>query len=460
MALTLNGWRIWPAKKNRPDSERTYEAIIHIGGPKTGSSALQSFLLNNRKQLARAGFYYPKHAIDKNSVSGGHSTLGINLRDQNIDATRKAFTQYLSEARRSGLVLLLSAESLFNHPHRLKSAIPDYRVKIIAFYRDPLDAIYSHYNQAVKRSFITQTFSQFCGPMAYNLEKHPMSGTILNEWADAFGKDAVQVETYQQPIDDQTSIERIFLRLLGINEDDQHTFSFPDARINVSYTAAALELRRLLNFVLKEQDEKVSSEIDHCLQAYSDRRHEPSPPLETLLDDKLYRDLRKVIDRTKRLVKRNYITDREPSPEQDQAPSTQMASPVPFHRTTLEEVLADAFEGHGKLLSLIRQRVKARLVANDSSPYPIVRLAEVLGMPDTQHMVTEQLFDRRQMQILTSDDSKAADLLKVVALTLERRGLLEDAYAVISRALSLRPKGPQIIEIHDRLAKRLSQEPC
>ena len=59
---------------------KSYDVILHIGAPKTGSSALLNFFLKNREQLASAGYYYPEHGFDVNGISGGHSRLGISLQ--------------------------------------------------------------------------------------------------------------------------------------------------------------------------------------------------------------------------------------------------------------------------------------------------------------------------------------------------------------------------------------------
>ena len=56
------------------------QIIIHVGPAKTGTSALQYFLLRNRNELKKVGYYYPEHRIDENDISGGHSKLDIKKK--------------------------------------------------------------------------------------------------------------------------------------------------------------------------------------------------------------------------------------------------------------------------------------------------------------------------------------------------------------------------------------------
>ena len=81
---------------------------------------------------------------------------------RNCTEAQAILDAYLDEARKLDLTLLVSAESLFRHPDKLKTITSSCRCKILAFYRDPVDAIYSNYNQTVKRHFTTATFGQYC----------------------------------------------------------------------------------------------------------------------------------------------------------------------------------------------------------------------------------------------------------------------------------------------------------
>ncbi len=46
--------------------------IIHIGPPKTGTSAIQKWLKDHTDDLKQCGVYYPEHLEDSNGVSSGN----------------------------------------------------------------------------------------------------------------------------------------------------------------------------------------------------------------------------------------------------------------------------------------------------------------------------------------------------------------------------------------------------
>ena len=56
------------------------QIIVHQGPAKTGTSALQYFLLKNQNELKKVGYHYPTHKIDENNISGGHYNRKFNIK--------------------------------------------------------------------------------------------------------------------------------------------------------------------------------------------------------------------------------------------------------------------------------------------------------------------------------------------------------------------------------------------
>ena len=81
------------------DVELIKNVYIHVGPPKTGTSAVQKWLNSNQRFLKENGIYYPSHNVDSNGVSSGNVrsiydvdeskqlTLNTDNLSRNLDET-------------------------------------------------------------------------------------------------------------------------------------------------------------------------------------------------------------------------------------------------------------------------------------------------------------------------------------------------------------------------------------
>lgn len=256
------------------------EVVVHIGMPKTGSSAIQRFCLNNRKALSRAGFYYPKHAMDANGISGGHSLLASRLRSKEHQKAARTFKWMLLKARLLGKTLLLSSEGYARAASSFAPLLEGRDVKVVGWLRHPVEYFVSSYNQSVKRGFVSNTLS---GQLPCYLKRGGVNqgAKRLIRWADRVGDEQCIFLPYSktgEPIEEQ------WLRLLGVDESFWPGFAFDTKRINRSYVPQALELKRLLNYVLSGEDGLLAKRIDWALQAFSDLSEESGEALGGHLD--------------------------------------------------------------------------------------------------------------------------------------------------------------------------------
>ncbi|MBT0585037.1 sulfotransferase domain-containing protein [Alteromonas oceanisediminis] len=131
---------------------RQKKVIIHIGPPKTGTSAIQKWLRENQTQLSDAGIFYPPHTVDANGVSSGNF---LSLLSQKTRQTQYFFDVQKSQKLLSDFetmphhTLLLSSERFYNHLLDLFLWLP--QAKYVFYIRHPLDLIESSYHQEVKR---------------------------------------------------------------------------------------------------------------------------------------------------------------------------------------------------------------------------------------------------------------------------------------------------------------------
>lgn len=125
--------------------------ILHVGLPKTGTSALQAWCDLNRGALLDAGVFYPES--DGSTVAPKHQFLIKSL----FDGDMTDFSGYMKSCAVDSL--LLSTEGLSNHlydfpeanlarfRHVVQSA--GYLVSVFIVSRDPQAWIRSYYKQAI-----------------------------------------------------------------------------------------------------------------------------------------------------------------------------------------------------------------------------------------------------------------------------------------------------------------------
>ena len=225
--------------------------LIHIGPPKTGTSAIQNWLDSNADDLHARGVYYPKHPVDQNNVSSGNVlTLFNRTEDKKLVLCYEKVRQLLEIVETSGCsTLLLSSEFFYFQVSDLLSVFP--HAKFIVYIRFPLDVIESSYNQAVKRHAEVKAFGIADEPQAYHLR-------LLELMIDKYSIEHFIIKFYSNSMFIKGDIICDFLSILGIENE-------PETKIvNSSYTFESLEVKRWLNqFLQPEYQERV----DRFLQA-------------------------------------------------------------------------------------------------------------------------------------------------------------------------------------------------
>ncbi|MEM8663114.1 MAG: hypothetical protein AAGF49_03195 [Pseudomonadota bacterium] len=142
----------------------TMRIVIHIGATKTGSSALQAMLYEQRHTLAQAGILYSEAGV----VSGAHHLFAAALHPgawrlhandlpEDRDAYfKEAAARMLTEAKDTGAhTILISSEYFWGSfsadvYQRIAEAFSPATFEIVAFVRRQDDWVLSSYLQAVK----------------------------------------------------------------------------------------------------------------------------------------------------------------------------------------------------------------------------------------------------------------------------------------------------------------------
>ncbi|KXS55223.1 MAG: hypothetical protein AWU57_407 [Marinobacter sp. T13-3] len=431
---------------DRPD------VILHIGSPKSGSSAIQRFCLNNRRQLLQRGYYYPEHNLDKNNVSGGHTRVANPLGKNSVEKARAVFARALEDARAKHACLLLSAEAFYFQHEALLALTNGLKVQVVCFIRNPVEYFLANHNQGIKRHMGTRRLNELLPALVSRPANH-LTGKPLLAWAEGVGDENCVFLPYKAPVSGGELIEAQFLRALGWAdaEVEAATRDLP-GMTNRSYVKSALELKRLLNTVLDELPLRSVREVDWCLQGFSDRTlNETGYSIADLpesvaatLADKLLSQMEGVVERFPQLQDIAQLPPAE-APGQGatsnldlQAPLSALMAEVPNVIEQIREVATD-------------QRNNGR------QDYAFCKLLDLLGI-DFEEPKGLAGLALKQREVLSGDKLETADCLREMALLLERQNLLNDAQFAIDQALKHRPTGQGIQTIKARIDSALNPE--
>ncbi|MFL1455752.1 tetratricopeptide repeat protein [Marinobacter sp. GN3S48] len=432
------------------------QVFLHIGAPKTGTSAIQYFMNSNRELLERLGFYYPEHGSDQNNVSGGHVAVGVPLIEKDMDKAKNQVEQWVKAARSEGCALVLSAESFYGKFAELKELFSGHDVEIISYFRDPMESVVSNHNQVVKRHFATTSLQDY---LASHIGRDAagLSGLVMLKWISAFGRDRVHVYPYHSEAFPEGRIEYSFLSILGIHRCHWNAFELEARRVNTSYTGEALELKRLLNHVLKPEYGRVNFEIDWALQRFSDERNNAGAKKAIpFVSGDVWRTLAGQFEQSNAIMLDEVL---------DLNLNGFLASPAGGYLSDLVEPDGgERLQGVVGVWRYLREQLSeistnlevdvAEKVKQERAPYALFRLADIMGIP-YREPATDFGIPPAALKVFLQDKSGTPDFLREIAKILAKQGQYEDALPVIKRALELRPTGPAIKRLHDEIATRV-----
>jgi hypothetical protein len=253
--------------------ELNKEIYIHVGPPKTGTSAVQKWLSSNQSFLRNYGVFYPSHSVDTNGVSSGNvkSVYDINENKQ-ISLNKDRLTNLINTFNASQYsILLLSSEFFFREMDVLKLHIPN--AKFIAYVRNPMEIVESSYNQSVKRHFKLEKIN------IGRSKRLPYMDRLVEFTATYRAKD-IYLRLYGDQYFKGGNIVSDLLSVIGI----EVTVKLPV--VNNSYQFEALEFKRWFNQFHLEDYQVI---VDRALQGFTEgSSHYSLIPEEQYIQDSTY----------------------------------------------------------------------------------------------------------------------------------------------------------------------------
>jgi LPS sulfotransferase NodH len=242
----------------QPNNSQQASVTLHIGSTKTGSSALQVLLYRNREALEAAKVLYPDVGIAsaaQHVLWGSIHPTAWRMHNENYDIPREEyFSRGMAQIRalateKNCQHIVLSSEYLwgaFNEAFflRVRQALRDCNIRVLACVRDPASWVEATYLQALKSGEI-RDFAEW-----YDREHRvPARGfnffRVLQGWERGIGALSLSVVPYEFE-DSNAFLAKMFQEATGI-ELASMPHKEPSAGVNPSPSAAGMKLLLDLN---------------------------------------------------------------------------------------------------------------------------------------------------------------------------------------------------------------------
>lgn len=428
--------------------------VIHIGAPKTGSSAIQNICLKNINMLEKYGYYYPVHGEDLNGISGGHGQISSNLFLGERSNAKNWFDKEFDNAKNKNLKLLISAEGLYQNCAGLDYVLQGRRALIISYLRNPIESVVSNYNQGVKRAFYTKSLFEECDDLLQRPTPEFNSGRIFKQWFEVFDKNDLSIRPFEKSIFNGGTLVCDFFSQLGFAKDEIESLELPPKRINDSYKPSVLNLKRVLNSVLDKTQVSKNALIDEMLQKYSGEMDERGLSAVTLLGGKLYRKMHDFFESDVEWLRKEVF---------ENSPADLWSLPKSFKNEdmgcgsvySLEYVYTYGLMHSGEADNYVRSCVSSCKGSVGFLPDCISLLPHLLS--DKYKRQQERNISKATKELIARSDrflnntAEKADLYREIAFVYEGFGEYHTALALIEKALSERPDGLELLKAGERL---------
>lgn len=314
----------------------TKRVIFHIGTPKTGSTALQVFLANQREKLMENDVAYHKlpntqstchwwfsnsfyEALDKYTPAKNEVKRGGTYQEL-IARGNTSKEQAISEISNHS-TLILSAEQFFFLPQGILTRINDFfshlnaNVSIVAYVRNPLDAARSDINQKVKMGFGTlDEYSR--DPPTFPIQK------ALENFSSVFGNQSINVRTYERESLIDGDIRRDFVsNFLGNPDLDFSENSSAESNTSLSHEALIMiDQFNKKNPSVYAHSERRDKLLD-LLSNVTGRKFKLSEHTQKLVLDKCATDL-EYLEKTWKIKFKEKVDKHHSSPSEDDLEGT------------------------------------------------------------------------------------------------------------------------------------------
>lgn len=256
----------------------TADLVLHIGGAKCGSSAIQAYLAENAAILAKRGVGVPGKGLDFDSeITGEQIWLFENAATHGLHAAslEEKLSRLFEAAEVKGLKrLVLSAENMCNHPSlacAMAEASKGRAVQVVFYVRRQDDFLISSWQQWHLKLY--DTLDAF---LADRLGRLGCWMEMIAPWAEAFGDAAITVRPFTRDRLVHGDVVADFCNAIGI---DQAGLRRLDRAANPSFDEALGRLAHRVRDVFEDQHDNRFYEVMVRLLGSAALKREPGSSL-------------------------------------------------------------------------------------------------------------------------------------------------------------------------------------
>lgn len=304
--------------------------LLHIGQSKTGSSAIQAFLMLNRQKLREIGVLYPAAKIKGMPVNmGAHNAVADALAGKSSFPYLTAdqyFQQFFEEAKSiNANLLILSAEHFFAGEPRtwdvldeeeyfkryeqkvqnLAAYVSGHEVSILVYLRPQVDWLSSAVSQNVRIDRLISDKQLYHNDRQFFEVVKPLLrySTLLDVWARTLKPSSFMVIPYDRKTLVKNSSIADFLHRAGL-ENTVFPYASTDIQVNESLTREYIEVKKILNGHRRTKNEE--RVIIRCLERLSKSSNKGT---RYTLDAGVQRDVESFVSSENERLNRQYQTD-------------------------------------------------------------------------------------------------------------------------------------------------------
>lgn len=447
----------------------TIKVVIHIGPPKTGTSAIQYCLQHDRPRLAEHGIYYPKHTTDINGISSGNLNSIYDVTSSGRLLNKLKVDKLINLCEKQGMdTLLLSSEFFFENMDEISNVFPS--AVFVAYIRSPLESFESLYNQSVKRHHKVAPIKKLPKLPKFYLTK-------LESIIDNIGEDHFILRAYSKNAFVGRSIINDFYSVLNISPP-----VITSKSVNPSYSFEALEFKRWINQFCSHS---LALKADKVLQNFESHLGPFSliePKKYELYKEQAICFLKKVQSKHHIFGFEDLLSDVNNAKQKPY--KSQTLSEADFNRVAnyIDNKAPEVYKSICNALYLSSYRscytgkygqafIKKYKLSDISDKYMYKTrvlnfIKRLIGKPvDTEELPfmvpNSDDISRLRATLRLGDDVSDVDILRELAFVAEKNHDIGLAYTFIKRAQVLRPNGPLInkkIRLYERKIDNANNE--